>query len=225
VRAFAESEPWPTRKEVQWNLFRGRVQRISTRPGTFTWTLFPVALVASHLGIDASAWLWERVRPLEPLPDDYHRRYTNVQAAIALEGLKYLDEWTERTRLHARRMDYTLGSLPGVQVPVVPPDRTHVYYQYCAHVPDRDTLARHCIRRGVDVETLHVDVCTRVELFGSPRACAGADRAAQAVQLPVYESLTDDQISRVARVVTEALTPVSPTGAPSSAPPIPESRP
>jgi hypothetical protein len=100
-----------------------------------------------------------------------------------------------------------------------------VYYQYCAHVPDRDTLARHCIRRGVDVETLHVDVCTRVELFGSPRACAGADRAAQAVQLPVYESLTDDQISRVARVVTEALTPVSPTGAPSSAPPIPESRP
>src|SRR4030095_5254618 len=126
VRAFAESEPWPTMNHVQWNLFRGRVQRISTRPNTFTWTLFPVALLASHLGIDASAWLWEGVRPLRPLPDDYHRRYTNVQAAIALEGLKYLDAWTERTRAHAARMDDALGTLPGVQVPVVPADRTHV---------------------------------------------------------------------------------------------------
>jgi perosamine synthetase len=225
VRAFAENEPWPTLKEARWKLFRGRVQRISTRPNTFTWTLFPVALVASHLGIDASAWLWERVRTLEPLPDDYHRRYTNVQAAIALEGLKYLDEWTERTRRHARRMDHTLGSLPAVQVPVVPPDRTHVYYQYCLHVPDRDALARDCIRRGVDVETLHVDVCTRLDLFGPPRTCAAADRAAQAVQLPVYESLTDDQISRVARVVVAALTPASPTGAPTSAASVPGSHP
>ena len=225
VRAFAENDPWPTLKEVRWNLFRGRVQRISTRPNTFTWTLFPVALLASRLGIDASAWLWERVRPLEPLPDEYHRRYTNVQAAIALEGLKYLSEWTERTRRHARRMDHVLRSLPGVRVPTVPPDRTHVYYQYCLRVRDRDALARECIRRGVDVETLHVDVCTRLDLFGPPRACIAAERAAQAVQLPVYESLTDDQIDRVARIVVDALTPVSPTGAPSGAPSIPGSHP
>ena len=214
VRAFAESEPWPTAKEMRWNLFRGRVQRISTRPDTFTWTLFPVAYVASHLKIDASAWLWEQVRPLDPLPDQYRRRYTNVQAAIALEGLKYLDDWTERTRAHADRMNRALRGLPGVHVPVVPPDRTHVYYQYCAYVPDRDATARECIRRGVDVETLHVDVCTRLDLFGTPRPSPGADRGAQAVQLPVYESLTDDQIRRVAQVVVESLTPMAPTSAP-----------
>ena len=178
---------------------------------------FPVALVASHLGIDASEWLWESVRPLEPLPDDYHRRYTNVQAAIALEGLKHLDDWIERTRLHARQMDRALAGLPGVRTPFVPKDRTHVYYQYCAKVPDRAALARDCIRRGVDVETLHVDVCTRLGLFGPPRACASADRAAHAVQLPVYESLTDDQINRVANVVVDALTTVSPTTVPSRA--------
>jgi len=224
VRALAESEPWPSLKDARWNLFRGRVQRISTRPNTFTWTLFPVALVASHAGIDASEWLWESVRPLDPLPDDYHRRYTNVQAAIALEGLKYLDEWTERTCLHARQIDRALRGVPGVRVPIVPPDRTHVYYQYCARVPDRDALARDCIRRGVDVETLHVDVCTRLSLFGPPRSCASSDRAAQAVQLPVYESLTDEQISRVARVVVEALTSESPTAAPTGAPSLPGSR-
>jgi dTDP-4-amino-4,6-dideoxygalactose transaminase len=225
VRAFVENDPWPSLKEMRWNLFRGRVQRISTQSNTFTWALFPVARVASQLGLDASAWLWERVRPLEPLPDHYHRRYTNVQAAIALEGLKYLDEWTERTRLHARRMDRALSGVPGVQLPMVPADRTHVYYQYCARVPDRDAVARDCIRHGVDVETLHVNVCTRLDLFGSPRPCANADRAAQAVQLPVYESLTDEQIARIARVVVEALKAVSPGSAPNTAASISESRP
>lgn len=224
VRDLAEAEPWPSAKEMRWNLFRGRVQRISTRPNTFTWTLFPVAWIASHLRIDASAWLWESVRPLDPLPDEYHRRYANVQAAIALEGLKYLDDWTERTRAHAARMDRALRGLPGVQPPIVPADRTHVYYQYCAYVPDRDGVARECIRRGVDVETLHVDVCTRLDLFGSDNpACPGAERGAEAVQLPVYESLTDEQIERVAHVVVESLTPVSPTGATTSAPEVPQS--
>jgi dTDP-4-amino-4,6-dideoxygalactose transaminase len=213
VRALAEAEPWPREKDVRWNLFRGRAQRISTRPGAFTWTLFPVAWIASYLGIDASAWLWETVRPLEPLPEDYQRRYTNVQAAIALEGLTHLDAWTARTRAHAATMERVLGSVAGVKVPEVPRDRTHVYYQYCAYVPDRDALARDCIRRGVDVETLHVDVCTRLLLFGPARPSPGADRAADAVQLPVYESLTDDQVARVGRVVVESLTPAAPTRA------------
>jgi perosamine synthetase len=225
VRAFAESEPWPTVNEVRWNLFRGRVQRISTRPNTFTWTLFPVAWIASYLGIDASAWLWERVRPLDILPDAYQRRYTNVQAAIALEGLEHLDEWTGRTRAHAERMNRALGDLPGVQVPVVWSDRTHVYYQYCTYVPDRDGVARDCIRRGVDVETLHVDVCTRLNLFGVPRRSPGAERAAKAVQLPVYESLTDQQIARVAHVVAQSVTAASPTGAPAGAPRVTQAQP
>jgi hypothetical protein len=41
----------------------------------------------------------------------------------------------------------------------------------------------------------------------------------------VYESLTDDQIGRIASVVVEALTPVSPSRAESRAPSIPESQP
>ena len=207
VRAYADNEPWPTVDEMKWNLFKGRAQRISTRPGTFTLTLFPVAWITAHLGIDASAWLWESVRPLDPLPDEYHRKYTNVQAMIALEGLRYLDEWTERTSAHVARMNRALREIEGVKVPSVPTDRTHVYYQYCAYVPDRDALTLACIRRGVDVETLHVDVCTRLGLFGEPRSSPGADRAAQAVQLPVYESLTEAQVDRVAQVVADSLRP------------------
>jgi dTDP-4-amino-4,6-dideoxygalactose transaminase len=82
-----------------------------------------------------------------------------------------------------------------------------VYYQYCVYVPDRDDLVLRCIRRGVDIETLHVDVCTSLELFADLPSAAtpGADRASAAVQVPVYASLSDDQVARVARTVKRAV--------------------
>jgi dTDP-4-amino-4,6-dideoxygalactose transaminase len=109
-------------------------------------------------------------------------------------------------KAHARAIERA-GRNPGVQPPVVPQDRTHVYYQYCVYVPDRDNLVLRCIRRGVDIETLHVDVCTNLELFSDLRSAPtpGADRASAAVQVPVYASLSDDQVGRIARTVKRAV--------------------
>jgi len=107
-------------------------------------------------------------------------------------------------------MDQALGALPGITVPQVPPERTHVYYQYCVYGPQRDELVVRCVRRGIDIETLHVDVCPELELFeGSrvePAGAPGATRAAGAMQIPVYSTLTDAQVDRVARVVRDVLT-------------------
>jgi len=51
---------------------------------------------------------------------------------------------------------------------------------------------------------MHVDVCTKMELFDWKGAgMPGADKAATAVQVPVYEALWDDEITRVGRLVRE----------------------
>ena len=206
VAAMAGSEPWPSEKHVLSRLNRGRAERIFTRPRVFTWTGFPILWAASWIGAHPDVYLWESIRLLTPLPEGYQERYTNVQAALGLEGLKFLDKWTEETRAHAQLMDDNLRGLPGVQVPVVPAERRHVYYQYCVYVPDRDNLVKRCIRQGLDVETLHVDDCTRVKIFGPNLPIApGADRAARAVQLPVYAALTDQQIAFVARTLKKVL--------------------
>jgi len=84
-----------------------------------------------------------------------------------------------------------------------------VYYQYCVYGPQRDEVVVRCVRRGVDIETLHVDVCSEMDLFAGervvPEGAPGAKRAAGAVQIPVYASLTDGQARRVARVVRSVL--------------------
>jgi dTDP-4-amino-4,6-dideoxygalactose transaminase len=106
-------------------------------------------------------------------------------------------------------MDQALGDLPGIAIPQAPPDRTHVYYQYCVHGPKRDERVVRCVRRGIDIETLHVDVCSDMDLFAQeqvfPPGAPGARRAAGAMQVPVYSSLSDDQVQRVARVVRSVL--------------------
>lgn len=207
ARALAEAEPWPDTKRVENRLLVGRLQRVFIKPWVFTISAFPILWVSSLIGANPDVYLWETIRDLQPLPAPYTERFSNVQAAIGLRGLASLDEWTRLTREHARLMDESLNGVPGVVVPGVPPKRTHVYYQYCVYGPKRDELVVRCVRRGVDIETLHVDICSDLPLFAGvrsePDGTPGARRAAEAMQVPVYASLTPAQARRVARVVRD----------------------
>jgi perosamine synthetase len=209
VRALAYAEPWPDEKRITNRLLVGRLQRIFIKPWVFTISAFPILWVSALIDANPDVYLWEKIRSLDPLPDVYTERFPNVQAAIGLAALEMLDEWTEQTRRHARVMDRALAGLPGITVPQVPPKRTHVYYQYCVYGPQRDELVVKCVRRGIDIETLHVDVCNELEMFADskvePSGTPGAVRAAGAMQIPVYSTLTDAQIERVARVVKDVL--------------------
>ncbi|MGB7217884.1 MAG: aminotransferase class I/II-fold pyridoxal phosphate-dependent enzyme [Vicinamibacterales bacterium] len=209
VRVLAEAERWPDEKRVNNRLLVGRLQRIFIKPWVFTISAFPILWVSSLIGANPDVYLWEHIRSLTPLPEAYTERFPNVQAAIGLAALDKLDEWTETTRRHAQLMDRTLGRLPGIRVPQVPERATHVYYQYCVYGPKRDELVVECVKRGIDVETLHVDVCSDMDLFAgskvTPAGAPGARRAAGAMQIPVYSSLTDEEAGRIARVVRGVL--------------------
>jgi len=210
VRELAYAEAWPDEKRVTNRLLVGRLQRIFIKPWVFTISAFPILWVSALIDANPDVYLWEKIRSLDPLPDVYTERFPNAQAAIGLAALGMLDEWTDRTRRHAGVMNRALERLPGITVPQVPSKRTHVYYQYCVYGPQRDELVVRCVRRGIDIETLHVDVCNELEMFADakvePAGAPGAVRAAGAMQIPVYSTLTDAQVERVARVVKDVLT-------------------
>jgi len=204
VRQLVNEEPWPAEATIQRVLRLAWLELLFTRPGVFTFSGFPILWLSSFLSARPDVYLWEPIRHLAPLPADYTERYSNVQAALGLAGLKHLAHWTATTRSHAEVLNTELG--PVVRVPSVPPDRTHVYYQYCVYPPDRDVFVRQAIRRGIDVETLHMDVCTKLPLFAQYSCPApGAEYASQAVQLPVYSCLSMSEIGRVADVARHLL--------------------
>ena len=202
VRQRAEAEPWPGDQRINNRLKVGAAQRFFSRPLVFTLTAYPALLVAMLWRKRPDVYLWEKVRPLDPMPPEYRERYTNVQAEIGLASLPMLDTWTAETRAHAETMNDLLAGLPGVRIPFVPDGCEHVYSRYCAYTPDRDELVRRALVRGMDLETMHVDVCTTMEMFGDGHAPApNAARAAHVVQLPVYASLGCSRARAVARAV------------------------
>ena len=214
VARLATAEPAPSAKRVKQRLWHGRVMRLATRPDVFKWTLFPLLYAGSRLRWSLDMYFWEGIRPLDPLPDDYRERIGNVQAAIALEGLGRLDEWNAARQQHANRMTELLDGVRGIRVPFVPPGRTHVFYQYCVYVPMRDAVVEACLRRGVDLETLHVDVCPDLTLFGTRHPSApGARETMGTIQVPIYEVLSDMQLSHVAEAVRDAVLSLEPQSA------------
>jgi len=206
LAALVRADPWPTPRSVLRRARLGKLERFLTSPAGFTLTAFPLLWAASWLKVRPDAWLWEKIRSLRPLPGGYHERYSNMQAALGLAGLERLVAWNETTRAHARLMSAALADVPCVGVPPDPSDRVHLYYQYCLYVPDREALVQGCLRRGLDIEYHHMDICSDLPLFEEARCEArGARRTADAVQIPIHAALDAGKVAAVARRLRHAL--------------------
>lgn len=214
MREQAKSEPVQTVPDLAKRFLSGYAARIGISPKGFTFWGFPLQAAASAFGhYDLSKFIWEKIRPLAPFPRTYHQRYSNAQAIIGMRGLAKLDEYNERSREHAARYTRGLADCRTIWTPRVMPDVEHVYYQYCIYASDPARMSRQAIRRGVDFETTHVDVCSQLSLFEEFAArCPAAEATESALQLPVYSRLRQSDVERVLRVVRKVTCGLAPLG-------------
>jgi dTDP-4-amino-4,6-dideoxygalactose transaminase len=206
VQAQALREPPQTLPALARRFAAGYGARVAVSPKAFTFWGYPLQAAVSVLGHhDLSRYVWETIRPLEQFPRTYHQRYSNVQALLGLRGLANLDRHNQRCREHAAQYTRGLVDCRNIKTPQVPVDVEHVFYQYCVYPSDSALLSQWAIRRGVDIETTHVDVCSKLDLFKEFRAeCPGAEATEKALQLPVYSRLRASDIDRALRIVREA---------------------
>ena len=166
ISAQARSEPLQSTGDLIKRLTTGIVARSLVSPKGFTVWGFPIGAAASLVGnADYSKHIWEKIRPLDSFPRVYRQRYSNVQAIIGLRSLAKLDEFNGKSRAHASIYTRGLADCRAVQTPPVIPEAEHVYYQYCVYTSDPARVKRRAIRRAVDFETTHVDVCSALPLF------------------------------------------------------------
>src|SRR5438093_11954225 len=137
IRSLAEAEEWPSAKDVFKKILFGNLQRKLIGPYGFTFTMFLAFYIASFFGdYDLSRYLWEKIRPLDPLPESYRKRYTNAQALIGLGILKNIDRFNALNRAHAEKLTAALTEIDAIQPPATMPETESVYYQYCIRVAD-----------------------------------------------------------------------------------------
>lgn len=142
-------------------------------------------------------------------------RMDGLQAAVLLAKLPHLASWTEARQRIAATYDRLLAEVEGVTVPVVGPDRTHVYHLYVIRTDNRDALRDHL--RAAEVATgLHypkiLPLYPAYQYLGhkSDDFPAAFDNQSRILSLPMYPELPDESLAFVAdRIASFAATHTS----------------
>lgn len=127
-------------------------------------------------------------------------RLDEMQAAILRARLPFLQEWTDRRRALARQYR---SQLEGVAAVAVPPelDAGHVYHLFPVLSDRREQVREALTQAGIDTLVHYPVPIPRQPALASesPAACPVADRVcAQVFSLPLYPTLADGDVSRVA---------------------------
>lgn len=139
-------------------------------------------------------------------------RLDELQAAILLVKLPYLDQWNEARRQRASwyREVFVEEGHDGIGLPEELPDRSHVYHLFVIRTKERDRLQQELARRGVQTmvyypRPLHLD-SIYTQAAANPGDLPRAEQVAKEVlALPLYPELGREAVSVVVRSVKEAL--------------------
>jgi len=136
-------------------------------------------------------------------------RLDEIQAAILLVKLRYLDGWSKGRQRNAAYYDTQLDHPDLGQYIAAParlPGYRHIYNQYVLRVRHRDELRRHLTAAGIGTEIyypipLHMQKCFE-SLGYQPEDCSESARAAaETLAIPIYPELSVAQLDRVIETI------------------------
>lgn len=138
----------------------------------------------------------------------YQMRLDPIQAAALSVKLKYLDDWNSRRRKWASIYDEMLADTP-LQLPYVADDVYHVYYSYATIAPseeERTALMQFLWERGIGVFAMYpalVPLQGAYQDLGYTEADfpVSASYARRVMNLPMFETLREDEVRRAAETV------------------------
>lgn len=144
----------------------------------------------------------------------YNYRITDLQAAIANEQLKKVEKFTQARQNTAAAFTKALNNVKGLVLPVLAPERTHVYHQFTVRLTSefpmsRDEFVSFLRERGVGAgvyypKSLHL--IPHIAKFGYKEGDFPESEKAsnEVVSLPVHPQVSDEDASHIINVIKEA---------------------
>ena len=132
-------------------------------------------------------------------------RLDEVQAAILSVKLPHLDAWNRRRSEIAQRYHEGLSGLP-LKLPRQTQNDPSVYHLYVAYTAERDRIIRHLKERSIEAQDHYAFPVHSLEAYRdlAPQELPITVRkAAEALSLPMYPFLSNDEADRVADAVRD----------------------
>jgi dTDP-3-amino-3,4,6-trideoxy-alpha-D-glucose transaminase len=133
-------------------------------------------------------------------------RLHSLQAAILSVKLRRLDDWNENRRQAANALRQALSDAAVTAPAPVAADSDHVYHLFVVRTPDRDALRAHLTEQGV-ASAIHYPTPIHLQPAYSGLPPHQGDLpiserlATESCSLPIFPSITDEEISRIAKAV------------------------
>lgn len=137
----------------------------------------------------------------------FNSRLDEIQAAILLVKMKYIDKYNARRQEIAAL--YTELLADKVKCPVVKPGATHVYHQYTISDPQRELIKEKLSEAGIS-SNVYYPIPTHLQpamaSYGKGKGSFPVtERAASEVlSLPMCPELEDSTVQRIAEVIANA---------------------
>ena len=137
-------------------------------------------------------------------------RLDEVQAAIMLKKLPYLDEWIDRRREIADRYHDELKD-SGIKLPVEHPDNKHAYYVYVVAHPNRDKIMSSLSKKDIHLNIsypwpIHVMDAYKHFVCSSCTCLKKTEEDAEKIfSLPMYPTFTDEEQGIVIKELKELI--------------------
>ncbi len=134
----------------------------------------------------------------DELPDDYRKRFTPLQARMALAQVDHIDTDNETRIRNAGAYTRGLEGIDGLMLPPSRADSSHIFSYYPIQYDDRDSLIRHLMLHRRDVAEQHLKNCADLSGFSEfYRDCPQARQtASKVILLPTYPRYSVIDIER-----------------------------
>lgn len=138
-------------------------------------------------------------------------RLDEIQAAVLLVKIKYIDVWNEERRSRAKYYNFLFKEMnlsEFVKTPVESENCYHVYHQYVVRVKDRDLLREFLAEKGISTQIyypvpLHLQPCFK-EWGYSRGFCPVAEKiCSEVLALPIYPEISPQAQEYVVESIAE----------------------
>jgi dTDP-4-amino-4,6-dideoxygalactose transaminase len=130
-------------------------------------------------------------------------RLDTLQAATLIVKMRYLESWQIERRANAARYDELLANVPGIVTPKLRGYNQSTYNHYVIRIREAGACRKFLARNGIGCAiyyplSLHQQECFASLGYGKADFPASERAATEALAIPMYPELTEEQIGYVA---------------------------